>query len=67
MSLEGLLELLNREVGDVRPGPERDKKIDEVIGRYLARAMSKIERSFWTAMLSDEARAELKKRCRIRT
>jgi hypothetical protein len=51
-SLENITKILSEEIGDIRPGPERDKKFAEVVRKHLAQAQSSKERIFWNAMLS---------------
>lgn len=46
-----LLDKLNAEVGDIRPGPERDAKCLEVVRKYRSQVSSQKEALFWDSMI----------------
>lgn len=49
--LAALITEINQAVGDIPPGPERTKKVREVVSKRLAWANSEWERGFWVEVL----------------
>jgi hypothetical protein len=51
----GMLDMLRREVGPVPPGPERNRRVREVVKAHLDSAQSEQEQLFWGMFLKNLA------------
>lgn len=52
MSFEALLDQLNAALEGIPPGPERERRTDEIARRCLDESVTDRERLFWRSFLS---------------